>query len=473
MINFIKRLVVESQMVNKSDEATNVKSREKQTAAKDIGGNLPFMLVMIYFGWGLINTDSNLILVLETPIMAALGLTPTEFGYIVSVGFAASFVVSLFLGPLGDRFGRRFVLQLTLLGTGVFSVFQYFITSFLSWFGIRIPAGAFTGGEWGAGATALSESVNKKYRGLVLSIMQSGWVFGYGLASVIALFVITVYGSANGWRYAFLFAFMPALLIIVLRTKMKDPERFRHLKEVQAAKRKGDKKALEELLSVHDVNVEKISRSSYKQLFSKDLIRMTIILAFWNFITTGIAITTNSFQPLYFEVARGFNFSAVTTMFAVVSFAGIFGYILNGFLNDRIGAKYSIIIFALFEVLGILFLTYFTGSSMTKLYIFYIIFFFAENGQFSGLIRMNTETFPTRVRVTGAVWGGAFWSLGQAVWPTLFGLSLAFFKGPSFTAVFNQSWLWLEVVPEFIAILVFFIVMKNVPPRKELEEIAV
>lgn len=449
----------------------------EETAQEQSGGYLIFLLVVIYLGWGLINTDSNLILILSNPILAALHLSLQQFSYIVSAGFAASFVLSLFLGPLGDKFGRRFVLQLTLIGTAFFSVLQYFINSFLSWFGIRLGAGAFTGGEWGAGATALSETIDKKYRGFVLSIMQSGWVFGYGLASVISLFAITTFGAAQGWRVAFLFAFLPAVLVLALRFYVKDPERFKHLKDVESAKKSGNQQMLSELLTRHKVDIEKISMPSYKQLFSKDLIRMTVVLAFWNFITTGIAITSNTFQPTYFEAARQFNFNEVTTMFVIVSFAGIIGYIANGILNDRIGAKYSIMIFAAIEVLGILFVTYYTGSSMTKLYIFYIIFFLAENGQFSGLIRMNTETFPTRVRVTGAIWGGAFWSLGQAVWPLIFGQALAVFgvftaSGVS-VAGFNSAWLYVEVIPEIIAIIIFFFVMKNIPPRKELEEIAV
>jgi len=462
-------------MVDEPEKVSEKELKELEKAAKEeSGGYIIFLLVVVYLGWGLINTDSNLILILSGPILSALGLTLQQFSYIVSAGFAASFVLSLFLGPLGDKFGRRFVLQLTLVGTAFFSVLQYFINSFLSWFGIRLGAGAFTGGEWGAGATALSETVDKKYRGFVLSIMQSGWVFGYGLASVISLFAITTFGAANGWRIAFLFAFLPAVLVLALRFYVKDPERFKHLKDVAAAKKSGDQAVLADLLTRHKVDIEKITMPSYRQLFSKDLVRMTIVLAFWNFITTGIAITSNTFQPTYFEAQ--YSFDQVTTMFLIVSFAGIIGYIANGVLNDRIGAKYSIMIFAAIEVLGILFLTYST-TNIVNLYIFYIMFFLAENGQFSGLIRMNTENFPTRVRVTGAIWGGAFWSLGQAVWPLIFGQALAVFGVFSATGInigaFNNAWLYVEVFPEIIAIIIFFLVMKNTPPRKELEEIAV
>jgi MFS family permease len=428
-------------------------------------GYLAFLAIVIYLGWGLINTDGNLILILSGPIITTLHLTIQQYSYVVSAGFFASFVLSLILGPLGDRLGRRFVLQLTLAGTAFLSMLQYFINSFLSWFLIRIGAGAFTGSEWGAGGTVLAENFGKRFRGLILSIMQSGWVFGYGLASLISLLTISAYGPTYGWRVAFLFAFLPALLIFVIRFKLKDPKRFEHVKAVNEAKRKGDQETLNKLLGVYNVDVEKVDKHPYRQLFSSDLLRTTLVLAFWNFLTTGIAITTNAFQPVYFEEVRGFSFSAITFMFTIVSFAGILGYIANGFLNDRIGAKYSIIIFALLEVVGI-YLTTIVPHNIYYLWPAYILFFFTENGQFSALIRLNTEAYPTRSRATGAIWGGAWWSLGQAVWPLLFGIALS-------SISFNAAWYYVEILPEVIGVIILAIAMKNIPPRKELEEIHV
>ena len=41
---------------------------------------LVFLAIIIYLGWGLINTDGNLILILSPQINAALHLTDTEYG---------------------------------------------------------------------------------------------------------------------------------------------------------------------------------------------------------------------------------------------------------------------------------------------------------------------------------------------------------------------------------------------------------
>jgi SHS family lactate transporter-like MFS transporter len=429
--------------------------------------DLALIAVLVYLGWGLLNTDGNLVLVLSDLITKSLNMTIQQYSYVVSAGFFASFVLGLILGPLGDRLGRKFVLQLTLIGTAFLSMLQYGMQNFIQWLLIRIGAGGFAGAEWGAGGTLLNEVAGKRIRGLLLSIMQSGWVFGYGLASAIALLTVGAFGPSYGWRVAFLFAFLPALLVLILRAvRMRESPRFEHLKAIREAKKRGDYETVNRLLQIYKVDLEKAEKHPYKQLFNKDILRVTVALTFFNFITTGIALTTNAFQEIYFTAVKGFSFSEVTLMFSVVAFAGIIGYIANGILSDYIGAKWSIIIFAALETLGIYLLTFFVSApNLVALWAFYILFFFTENGQFAAIIRANTEAFPTRIRATGAIWCGAFWSLGQAAWPLLFAQLI-----PALT--FNGAWLWAEVVPEIIALVIFAVIMPNIPPRRELEEIA-
>jgi len=38
---------------------------------------------------------------------------------------------------------------------------------------------------------------------------------------------------------------------------------------------------------------------------------------------------------------------------------------------------------------------------------------------------------------------------------------------------FSGAWIWVEVVPELVAILLFAALMRNIPPQRELEEIAI
>ncbi|MGC8969005.1 MAG: MFS transporter [Conexivisphaera sp.] len=429
--------------------------------------DLVLIAAVIYFGWGLINTDDNLVLLLGTPIMQTLHLTVQEYSYVLSAGFFTSFAMSLVLGPLGDKLGRRFLLQLTLLGTSVFSMLQYFINGFGSWLLIRMGAEAFTGSEWGAGATYLTETIGKRLRGLALSIMQSGWVFGYGLASAIAFFTLSEWGMTYGWRVAFLFAFLPAIVVLIIRIRLKETDRFLHLKEIREAEKRGDAEKVKELMNKYRVDVEAAVRPSYRQLLSPDLRRTALILAFYNFMTTGVAIVGDSMFPYYLSQVKGFDYLTLISMFAMLSFIGIIGYITNGYLNDRIGGKWPVVAFAALQTLGIFALVELVRfPDYAALWAWYFLYLFTHNGQFAGLIRLNTEAFPTRVRAAGALWSGAFWSLGQAAWPLVFS-SLIPVLG------FDGAWIWVEIFPELVAIALFAAMMRNIPPQRELEEIAI
>ena len=446
-----------------SDGSKEEKSKSHGLRTRD----LVLIAAVIYFGWGLINTDDNLVLMLGTPIMQTLHMTVQQYSYVLSAGFFTSFAVSLVLGPLGDKLGRKFLLQLTLLGTSVFSMLQYFINGFGSWLLIRMGAEAFTGSEWGAGATYLTETIGKRLRGLALSIMQSGWVFGYGLASVIAYFTLSYFGMSYGWRVAFLFAFLPALTVLIIRSRLKETDRFNHLKEIREAEKRGDSSRVKELMEKYRVDVEASVKPSYRQLLSPDLRRAALILAFYNFLTTGVAIVGDSMFPYYLSQVKGFNYLTLVSMFATLSFIGIVGYLTNGYLNDHIGAKWPVVIFAALQTLGIFALVAFVHfPDYMALWSWYFLYLFTHNGQFAGLIRLNTEAFPTRVRAAGALWSGAFWSLGQAAWPLVFS-SLIPLLG------FNGAWIWVEVVPELVVMVLFAAIMRNIPPQRELEEIAI
>ena len=50
--------------------------------------------------------------------------------------------------------------------------------------------------------------------------------------------------------------------------------------------------------------------------------------------------------PYYLSQIKGFNYLTLISMFATLSFIGIVGYLANGALNDRIGAKWPVVLFA-------------------------------------------------------------------------------------------------------------------------------
>jgi len=458
----------------------NSESEKRVESAKFVikKSEIAVIVLMTYLGYGLLNTDGNLVLILSTPIINSLHMTITQYSYVLAGGFTVSFILGLIFGPLADRIGRKSVLQVTLLGTAIFSMLQYFMKNFLQWFLIRLGAQSFTSAEYGTGAAILSEVVPKRIRGWLMGIMQSGWVFGYGLASAIALAAINIgrpYGS-EWWRVAFLFAFLPAILVIFLRMKMPESKRYIHYKALKEAEKSGDKAKVEELLKIYNVDLEEAKKTSYRQLFDKKIRRVTWVMAFWWFMTTGVAIVGVAYTPAYFEIFRQMPIGPVTTVFAVASFSGILAYMANGALSDWIGGKWSSAVFVVLELLGLYLLVVEPYSTVTPAFwLYYLIFYFGLNGQFASEIRLTTEAFPTRIRGTGSNWSTAWYSVGQAVLLLVFAQILTKFIAIVHNPLigFNNAWIWGAIVPEIVALVIFLITMPNIRPRLELEQIAV
>ena len=72
----------------------------------------------------------------------------------------------------------------------------------------RVCLGLGMGGEWATGAALVSESFPAKHRGKALAFVQSSWAIGYGLAALVNLIVLPIWG----WRGVFFVGVLPGAL---------------------------------------------------------------------------------------------------------------------------------------------------------------------------------------------------------------------------------------------------------------------
>lgn len=172
----------------------------------------------------------------------------TEATLFALATFAISFLVrplgGLFWGPIGDRYGRKSVLALTIVmmaaatfGIGLipnYSAIGIWAPTLL--IVLRLVQGFSTGGEYGGAATFMAEYSPDDRRGFYGSFLEVGTLAGFSLGALLMLGSAVVLGDAAmqdwGWRLPFLIAAPLGLAGLYLRSRIEDTPVFRETEQV-------------------------------------------------------------------------------------------------------------------------------------------------------------------------------------------------------------------------------------------------
>jgi MFS family permease len=151
-----------------------------------------------------------------------------------AVGFVARPLGGIVFGHYGDKYGRKKLLQFSLLLVGA----STFLMGCLPTFGqigywaptllvvLRFLQGFAVGGEWGGAVLLVAEHSPNRTRGFWASWPQAGVPVGNILATVVLL---VLYGGLShadflswGWRVAFWLSAVVVLIGYYIRTKVSD-----------------------------------------------------------------------------------------------------------------------------------------------------------------------------------------------------------------------------------------------------------
>ncbi|HSA40781.1 MAG TPA: MFS transporter, partial [Mycobacterium sp.] len=177
-----------------------------------------------------------------------------------AVGFAARPLGGLVFGYFGDRYGRKTLLQLSLLLVGAAT----FLMGCLPTFGqigywaplllvvLRFVQGFAVGGEWGGAVLLVAEHSPNRARGFWASWPQAGVPVGNMLATVVLLVLTFLLSDSTflswGWRVAFWLSAVVVLIGYYIRTKVTDAPIFVAAQREAEAQTKTSLNAIEVLL---------------------------------------------------------------------------------------------------------------------------------------------------------------------------------------------------------------------------------
>ena len=151
-----------------------------------------------------------------------------------AVGFLARPLGGVVFGHFGDKYGRKKLLQFSLLLVGAatflmgclptFGQVGYWAPALLV--GLRFLQGFAVGGEWGGAVLLVAEHSPNAQRGFWASWPQAGVPVGNMLATVVLLVLTGTLSDAAflswGWRVAFWLSAVVVLVGYYIRTKVTD-----------------------------------------------------------------------------------------------------------------------------------------------------------------------------------------------------------------------------------------------------------
>lgn len=395
------------------------------------------ILLMSWAGWVFDFYDLILFSFLLIPIGKELNLSNVGLSYVLGASLAATAIGGVLFGILSDKFGRKKVLQWTILTYSIGTFFCGLSTSIVILLIFRIITGLGVGGEWATGQTYVGESFPPKVRGRYGAVMQTGAPFGIVLASIVGGFL----APEIGWRLCFFISVLPALLVVFIRKRL--PESDVWLRREQLAQEKNKQ---ERTLSQQENKFFQLFNPTYRKIFSKSLILAIFDMsAYW---------FTYSWLPGYLHQQRHFTMTKSAAWMLVTQVGGLIGYLTFGIAADKIGRRPAYTIYSFIMAIGLIMITLMWDTVI--IYPAFILVFMwlvgFGTGMFSGYGPLFAELFPTSIRNTAM--GSAF-NLARGVQfftPVIIALiaeKYALSGGISLAALFALlTGLWIWVFPE-------------------------
>ena len=262
------------------------------------------------------------------------GVNPTAGFIFTLLAFAAGFAVrpfgALVFGRIGDLVGRKytFLITMTLMGLGTFligvlpSYASVGMTAPIILIGLRLVQGLALGGEYGGAAIYVAEHAPPGRRGFYTSWIQTTATVGLFMALLIILGIRTWQGEEAfgdwGWRIPFLLSAILLVVSIWIRMQLEESPVFKKMK----AEGKGSKAPLTDA-------------------FGNWAHAKIAILALFG-ATAGEAVIWygGQFYALFFLTQTlKVNGATANILIAVALLIGTPGFILFGWLSDKIGRK--------------------------------------------------------------------------------------------------------------------------------------
>ena len=394
---------------------------QKSLEADRMNGYLALLFLLLSTATLFDGFDAGLLSFAAPEVRATFDIGLGEWGLVTGLtrfGVMASF---LFLVS-ADRWGRRTLLMVTVLGFTFFNGLTAFADSkaeFIAW---QFLARLFLTAEYALAVIVIGEEFPARSRGRGIAILtslatvgvmimaklqpyvllepgaESNWI--HGLGTSIVLLVQETFGLQSdheNWRALYALGALPLVLVFVLRFCMRETRRFDALQKSSSEEDGADTSLI----------VPKAS--SLREQFNNALTpwqaryrkRSAVVTLLWN-----CAHLVTAPSVVYWVIFAREDLGLTTVQVGDIVFwgyaGGVAGHFAAGYLIDRIGRKYTCAGFYVLAAASIYMLYHVHTLQGQYIWMTCTVFSFAAANTATHVYA--SELFPTEIRATGYGW---------------------------------------------------------------------
>jgi MFS transporter, AAHS family, 4-hydroxybenzoate transporter len=369
--------------------------------------------------------DTQCIGFLAPSISDTFAVPLKNFGWVFTGGLIGFLTASMIMGPVADRWGRKWPVTISTLTFAIFATLTGRATSFNEVVIFRVLTGLGLGGAMPNVVALTSEYAPKRLQKVFVSVLFCGMPLGALLGGLASSQMI----PAWGWRSVFyLGGLLPFAVALVLIAALPESVQF-------LAVRNGDPRKIARIMSRVAPELAGAPASSLvspdirhkglpvKYLFVEGRAWGTILLWIPYFMNLLIIYFIVSWLPSLLRQAAMPISAGIRAMIAF-SLAGILGSLAEGGMMNRWGSIRVLVVEFIASTLLIGSLAFVARSMPIMLTVTFILGFTVQGAQ-AGLNALAAIFYPVAVRSTGVGWALGIGRAGSIVGPTLGAVMLA------------------------------------------------
>lgn len=437
-----------------------------------------------WIGYLLDGFDFLLITLVLTEVADEFGLSLVEASTLVSAAFVSRWFGGLLLGAIGDRYGRKTAMVISIVCFSVGSFLCGVAWGYWPLFVFRAIVGIGMAGEYAASVTYAMESWPKRFRNRASGALLSAYPIGVVVASQLYGLVV----PHLGWRWLFFIGLLPAAVAFWMRRSLPEAQEWQ-----ENVRREPDTEHTAfQLLFNSERRLVNIAISAVA-IVVLVLIFGRIVTGLWVWLAAVVAIAcfyaltrqiagrltpmfvmltitvltaflyswpTQSLLPTYLKTELHFDPSQVARVLLWAGLGYAAGSVVAGVVADRLGTRRTYVLGLVISLAFVVPVYAMSGAHIVWLWVLLFGLQFTSQG-ISGLLpKFLADHYPINLRASGLGFCYNIGALGGAIAP-IAGASIA-----SSLGLGNALMVLTLGFTALVAILVGFDIPRRFDPRR-------